>query len=308
VGIRHNYQSGTANDPADEISSTRWNEDHAIDGPITLPSGAVPSAPSAGNLSLFVATRANRNLLGMIGPSGVDTFLQPALWGNRVATITPGRTTTLTSMGCTVQTGATLSHPTPGSASLADSIYRTRFQTSTTAGNAAGMRSDQLAARGNGTTLRGGFFYAARFMSGSIGLAGGQCIVGLQGGNGALAGEPSALTNSLFVGYDIADTNWQFMRNDGSGTCVKVDLGVAKATLNKTFDLRIYCPPGGSDVYVLVEDIANNGTATTLLNTSYSTEIPANTTFLAMHQQIRNGATAAAANTDMGRHYIESDF
>lgn len=307
MGIQHNYQSPTANDPTDEVSSTRWNEDHVITDFAQFPSIATPAAPTAGNLRAFAGTRAGRTLLGMIGPSGIDTWLQPGLWGNRVAMVTPGRTTTITSAGCTAQTAATLSHPTIATGSLAETIYRTRFQTSTTAGNASGFRTDQLALRGNGTTARGGFFYAVRFCSGSISLAGAQQLIGLQGSNSALAGEPSALTNLLAVGKDIADTQWQFMRNDGTGTATRVSLGVTIAN-NQTFDMRIFCAPSGSDVYVLVEQIADDGTATTLLNTSYNTDIPTTTALLAMHCQSRNGATAAAANIEHARSYIESDF
>ena len=43
--------------------------------------------------------------------------------------------------------------------------------------------------------------------------------------------EPSALLNVLLLGCDAADTNWQWMHNDGAGTATKVDTGIAKAAL-----------------------------------------------------------------------------
>lgn len=308
MGIRHKFVSDKT-DPGDStvIGKTKWNDDHEVTDFVEFPSVSPPAAPAAGFLRQFAVQRAGRMLPAFVGPSGIDSPLQAAIFANRVATINPQRTTAVNVFGCGIQTAVTLSHPTIGSGSLAESIYRTRFQTSTTAGNASGVRSDVLAMRGNGTTARGGFFFAGRMCSGSISLAGGQKLFGLQGGNAALGGEPSALTNLLAIGKDIADTQWQFMRNDGSGSATKVSLGVSVAN-NQVFDLRIFCVPGGSAIYVLVEQIGNDGAATTLLDTSYTTDIPATTTALAMHCQVRNGSTAAADNIEMARMYMESDF
>lgn len=51
MGIRHNYQSPTANDGSKEVSSTRWNEDHVISTSINLPPQASdPAAPVDGDL------------------------------------------------------------------------------------------------------------------------------------------------------------------------------------------------------------------------------------------------------------------
>ena len=45
---------------------------------------SIPTAPTNGILKLFARSRAGRLLLQMIGPAGVDTPLQPALFGNTV--------------------------------------------------------------------------------------------------------------------------------------------------------------------------------------------------------------------------------
>jgi hypothetical protein len=160
--------------------------------------------------------------------------------------------------------------------------------------------------RGN-SAGRGGFFAHFRFCSGSISLAGGQKFVGLASATGALAGEPSAQADVLGVGKDIADTQWQFMRRAGTGTVQKVSLGVTVAN-NQTFDLLLYTPPNGAAIFVRVAQVNFDGTSTVLLDTSYTTDIPANTTLLGRHCQVRNGATAAADNIDLVRSYLESDF
>jgi len=194
-----------------------------------------------------------------------------------------------------------------GTGTLAESIYRTRFQTSTTAGNSAGVRDVTATIwRGNGAG-RGGFFLHHRFCSGSISLAGGQKFTGLTSQTTALGAEPSALPNVLGMLKDSGDTNWFFARRTGTGTVQKVDLGVA-AAVNQTFDLLMFCPPNGSAVFVRITQHNYDGTSTVLLDTSYSDNLPATTTFLARQHHVRNGATAAADNFDLVRSYLESDY
>lgn len=268
---------------------------------------AEPAAPASG-LSMFVRLRANRRLLTIMDPDGIDTVLQPQLWGSRVMLMLPGSGTTLGSFGLAPTTAATLSHPAPATTSLAESLYRTRFSCSTTAGNASGARDAVNSVwRGNAAGA-GGFFSHVRFCSGSISLAGGQKIVGFSSSTAALGGEPSALADVLGMLKDTGDTNWQFARRTGSGTVQKVNLGVAVAN-NQVFDLTIYCPPNGSTIYVrIVQYTSIGGAQTVLLDTSYTTDIPAAATLLGRHFQVRNGTTAAADNLDLVRWYLESDF
>lgn len=267
----------------------------------------VPATPAAGTLRVYPRTRAGRTLLDVIGPSGVDTTLQPALFGNRVMTWQPGSGTGIGSFGLTPTTGATLSHPAPSVGTLAESLYRTRFATSTTAGNAAGVRDAvNTIWRGNAAG-RGGFFLHHRFCSGSISLAGGQKVSGLSSSTGALGGEPSALTDVLAMVKDSADTNWFFARRAGSGTVQKVNLGVAVAN-NQAFDLILFSRPNGSELFVRILQHNYDGTSTVLLDTSYTTDIPAAATLLSRTHQVRNGVTAAADNFDLVRSYVESDF
>lgn len=268
---------------------------------------ADPSVPSSGFANMYARARAGRTLMTIMSPSGVDNVLQPQLWGNRVSIWSPGSGTALNSFGGTPTTAATLSHPTPASTTLAESLHRTRFATSTTAGNASGAR-DALNTvwRGNAVN-RGGFFLHFRFCSGSISLASGQKVIGLSSSTVALAGEPSALADVLAMGKDTADTNWQFMRRTGTGTVVKDNLGVAVAN-NQTFDMWLYSAPNDSAIFVRITQHDFAGGETVLLDTSYTTSIPAATTFMGRHFQVRNGVTAAADNMDLVRSYLESDF
>lgn len=309
MGIKHAYQSATANNPSDEVSSARWNEEHAVDVSLDLPDNTTdPVAPGSG-LKLYSKTRAGRRMPHFIGPSGVDSALQSALFGNRVMLWTPGTGSSFSALGLTpTSAAATVSHPTLSTSSIAESIYRTRHQTSTTVGNAAGLRDSTATIWRGNAAGRGGFFLHHRFCSGTIaGASAGQFINGLSSSTAALAAEPSALTDVLGVGKDIADTNWQFMRRQGSNAVVKTNLGVAYG-INQAFDLVMFCAPNSSEIFVTVRQHNFDGTFTTLLDTSYNTSIPLNNTFLARRHQVRNGASALAMNFEMVRSYVESDY
>ncbi|NJR43949.1 hypothetical protein HC761_00215 [bacterium] len=145
-----------------------------------------------------------------------------------------------------------------------------------------------------------------RFATGSLALAGGQVLVGLSSSTGALAAEPSTLTDLLAITKDSADTNLFFSRKSGSGSIVKVSLGAY--AVNQVIDLLLYARPAGTAVFVKVASHNFDGTETVLLDTSYDTSIPAAATLLGRHHQIRNGAVAAAANIDLIRSYLESDY
>lgn len=308
--------TGGGGAPGGSSGEIQWNNAGAFagaadveieGGQLRLPAIATPATPAAGGLKLFAQARANRVFPAWVGPSGLDTVVQPAIFANRVCLITPSRTTAVNNFGTGSQINATASHPALSAASMAQSLNRTRFQTTTTAGAMSGIRSEQVIFRGNGGTGRGGFFFAARFCTGDIALAGAQFLVGLHGANTTLNGEPSALLNLIAVGKDSADTNMFFMHNDGSGVATKVNTGESYG-VNKALQMRFFCPPSSAEIWYLVERINNDGTLTTLVSGSITSDLPVDSTFLAMYAQVRNGSTAAAANLDMVQMYCESDF
>lgn len=89
---------------------------------------------------------------------------------------------------------------------------------------------------------------------------------------------PSTLVSCCFFGYDAGDTNMQFMSNDASGTCTKVDLGAnfprPSADRTKSFDCWLFSPPGTTaTIYWRIVDRATLNEASG--NTSVSTDLPA---------------------------------
>ena len=111
------------------------------------------------------------------------------------------------------------------------------------------------------------------------------------------------------MGYDAADSsagNWQFMRNDGVGVATRVDLGTGAArNLIDGYDLVMFVKPNSAELFVR---IVNLQTGAVVLDTSYTTDIPAVNTALSFKCEVRNGAVAAADNIEIAKAYIESDY
>lgn len=277
-----------------------------------------PGNPPANTVRLHRAPLAGRQLPSFVGPGGQDSVLQSALHGNAIFHVTPASGTTAPNcLGGTLTTAATMSMPTLATTNLWTSIQRKRWQTSTTAGNLTGMRTAYTQWwRGNAAGL-GGFFWRSRFGH-QINLNGAQCFHGLcatSAGLSATAGSVSGLINMIGVGYDTTDAstgNWFLYRNDQTGTATKIDLGTAAARANTTdgYELIMFCLPhdGVNPQNITVEVRRLNNGSQILAPTTYTTDLPQNTAFLAMKSECNNGAVAAATNLEVAQLYIESDF
>jgi hypothetical protein len=314
AGSLVNFSAGSKNvfltAPARGI--VEFEPNNSINMPVVA---AEPSAPPAGNLSFYSRSIAGRLLPKIIGPSGIDTILQVGLSGNSVFMLAPQSGTTAPLVwGGSLTTAATMSvQQTIASANPWQATWRKRFQTSTTSGTVTGCRTAYTQwFRGNATGF-GGFWFRAQFGQ-NINLNGSQCFVGLCASTGALgtgAGAVSALVNMIGVGFDTTDAstgNWQFYRNDGTGTATKVDLGATNAARNTThgYDLIIFCPPGAAtEIFVR---IINLHSGATVLDTSYTTDLPAVNTGMAFKAECNNGAVSSATNIEVAKVYIETDY
>ena len=86
--------------------------------------------------------------------------------------------------------------------------------------------------------------------------------------------DASTLLNIIAIAADTADTNLQFMRNDGSGTATKVDLGVAKTNTSSWFSLALDYDRASAVLTVLIKQQTAVASFTTLLSTTYNTDLP----------------------------------
>jgi hypothetical protein len=102
----------------------------------------------------------------------------------------------------------------------------------------------------------------------------------------------STLVNMFGIGKDVADTNLQWMHNDGSSTATKIDTGVAVNT-NNIYTIELFVPSNSTTMYGSLYEMTK--TANTLISTcAVSTNIPAVGTRLYFQQFIGNAATGVA--------------
>ena len=250
-------------------------------------------------------------LPAVIGPSGLDTNLQPALFRNSIAMWAPSSgTSTGAGFGSTFTTrnsgtSAALDHPNINGSSDVGSMRRARAQTGTTATGTSGIQSTvPVAVIGNAAT-RGGFFFAAR-LSAETYREDLQLFVGLSARNGNLGGEPSAQNNSVGLCKDSTDTDWHILTRNGSAA-TKTPLQTAlPVTQGQILDLMMFVPPGGNVVTFRVVDAVTNTVYADGLEVTST--LPVNTTALYMHFSIRSTVGTTTARLACNRMYVESDL
>jgi len=280
-----------------------------LSGQLLIQTNGDPGTPAAGNLYLYAKSVADRSLLKVKGPSGVDYALQPSFFQNNIALWFPATSTTAGHIfGWTFTSAGTVSHPTLASTNILTQMRRTRWASATTANAVGGIFSAQtLTWRGNAAGL-GGFFFYARFGQ-AINTNGGRAFVGLAAATShVVAAEPNAAVNMVGMGYDAADSsagNWRVYTNDASGTATETDLGsgAPRDTLT-VYDLFIFAAPNGSAIGVRVTNVS---TGLNVYDESLSSDLPVNTTFLRAHAGGGPAASVAAQNFELNRLYLETD-
>ena len=183
MGIKHSHTATGSNDGAKQVSVDRWNADHVIDAEVDLPLIASPSPPAADSLAIYASKLAGRMMLAQMGPSGLNTTLQPNLSGNKVALwMPPGNATTapgVFGMAALTATG-TATTRSVATTNMLTRMTRLAYVSAATAGSLSGAR--EAAAKyttGAGSGL-GGFFARYRFApSDAAAVAGARMFVGL---------------------------------------------------------------------------------------------------------------------------------
>jgi hypothetical protein len=270
---------------------------------------AEPATPAAGELYLYAKDVGGRVLPKFKGPSGLDSVLQPALFGNGVFLVAPGTTTAMQVIGGPALTVVgTMSHPTLTTSSLRQQTSRANVVSAATAASAAEVRAAfGRVWRGDAPGL-GGFFFRCRFSIVST-TALQRTFVGLTNSTAAIATtqDPVALTNLVGVGNASADANLQILTNDGAGNAAKIDLGAnfPSQGIDDVYELTMFAPPAGSTIKYRMLRIGTGAEATGTLS---GAELPAASQFLAPHVYMNNGGTAAAVNFDLIRLYLETDY
>lgn len=267
-----------------------------------------PTAPLTG-IKTFSKKVGLRNMLAVIGKSGLDYTIQPHIGRNKVMLWQAnGNSTASTVIGNALTANGTATTRNVATTNLFTSMRRLGYVSANTAGSSAGLRTTSLQFwRGNAND-RGGFHFICRFgISDASAVATGRLFIGLTSTTGAIGNvNPSTLLNIIGVGADDNDTNLQIMRNDGSGTATKIDLGSnfpANTRNTDMYEIVLFSPPNGSAVYYQITNLTTGATSEGTL----SSDIPTSTQLLAVQAWRGNGATALAVGLDLVNIYIETD-
>ncbi len=283
-------------------------------GDLVYIENASPTTPAAGTVKAFARNVAGRMMLAIMGPSGLDTSLQPHFGRNAVVKWEPaGNSTTISATraaGLTATGSGTAANV--GTSNLYTYMKRIEYLVTTAATTAvAGFRSTaaQYSIGGPSAGL-GGFHFICRWGPATgVSTTTNRAFVGLVNSTTAPTDvQPSSVIFMIGMGWDAADTNIQMMHNAG-GTATKIDLGasfpVPTADRTKVYELAMFAPPGTTQsVTYLVTDLVSGATATGTITTN----IPTTTTLMAPKGWMSVGGTSSVIGIALMGLYIETDY
>lgn len=284
-------------------------------GTLRLPANPAPGAPPADVLALFGARFANRMYPGFIGPSGLDSALQPLMAHNKIAYFGPAGNSTSTAgvfgMAAPTATGtATARNVAAGN--IVERSRRLGYVSAATAGSVAGTRATVAQiTTGDGSGL-GGFFWSCRFAIAAH-TADANFFMGPRGASSAPTGTTAitALTNAVGIGFNGSMSNMHIVYG-GSSFQTPIDLGAdfpARTASVDLYELNLFAPPNvAGTVHYHVRRLNTNHNATGTLSGN-ATVLPQSGTLLSMiNAFINNQATAAAVAFDLVTFYCETDY
>lgn len=265
-----------------------------------------PSAPSDGTLRIYAKKIAQRHMLKQIGPSGVDTALQTAVFQNRILMYVPSTGTTGTGSGTgwgpVWTSGGTVTHPTPASTApaISNQMRRTQYaNVATTTNQTLGIKAAASNTlnywRGNSAGL-GGFFYAARFIVELYPASTVRIFAGLTASSSTyVVASDTVLNNTCGLWHDTTDSSatFNFVTRDTT-TTTKTAISLSNnIAAGNSYDFYMFCAPNGSTLYYRLDDIVNSVT----YEGSTSTTLPASTAFMGPQCAMSNGTANTTVTT-----------
>ena len=223
-------------------------------GQLRLPAIATPSVPAAGGVKVFGKDMGNAPWPHFLAPDGVVPWpVQPYIGDGRFYAWLPivgGTTASL--IGWPAQSvNGTSTTAAIGTGNRRTNAQRMEFLvTVASTGACAHFRIAQAGFGVNGSAAWEGGFRGLMHGAPATGCTNSshRFFMGLGDSLAMSDVDPSSQTQVVGIGYDSADANLQFMHNDASGTCTKIDLGAsfAKPTTDRSvwYRLRLYAPPG----------------------------------------------------------------
>jgi hypothetical protein len=278
-----------------------------------------PATPGTDVLRVYARKVSGRMVPKWTPPSGVDTPFQAALWGNNTILYLPNTGTTAgINLGTPWAVGTTIGHPQPTAGIYTQMKRTTSTNVVTTTNQVLGVSSIVSTAaqfwRGNSAGL-GGFFFFARFgietlTAGSPNAT--RLFVGLMSGTtNILASDTVPAISCIGLWHDTTDgaNVINLLTKDGT-TATKNALTGSPTTPYSTgqgYDFYMFAKPNDSVIYYRLDNL---NTGAILVDSSVSTTLPANTTFMGPVCGMSNGTANIVASTvaiGVNRVYIESD-
>ena len=280
--------------------------------------------PPADTITLFSRKKAGRNLLSIVGPSGLDVVLQPNFFLNKVTLHSVGDGgTTVSSFGAaapaTTGTAAAGAFATTNfSSTLARIVYgNPTGLTGTTAGWGSPTAPYWIGSRAG----EGGFYFVARVIVSSSGtVAERRFFCGFQTGTAYAATspgnqDPTSVVNCFGVAK-VANTgtNYIFTHTNAAGANVAVDSGITH-NYGDVLEVRIFAKPSATQINMSLEvlSVGGSGTAGAGPFAEYATtgnllNLPANTIPLAWRTYMQNTGTTNGNRFGIMSVYTERDF
>jgi hypothetical protein len=262
-----------------------------------------PSAPSAGTMRVYGKSISGRMSLKTVGPSGVDTVLQNAFWGNNITMWNPTTATAGVWLGTAGGGAGTYSTALPTTTSLYTAMKRARWaNVVTTLNQVLGQRNTEAMFRRGSINGHGGFFFFTR-MGFDVWTNGGRFFAGMHTGDTVISGNPSALNNTVGFCVDDADNGAISFLTRGTGA-TKDPTGYTIVS-GKGYDVYIFCAPNSSQYSWRIVDI-NAGTEVSGVATA---NLPTNTTMQRAGVLASNAALTPVTSVQIGinRIYVETD-
>lgn len=283
-------------------------------GSLILPENSNPTVSNTGEMKIFSRNIANRLIPAFIGPSGLDSALQPLLARNKIGYWNPpGNATTVPGVfGFTAPTvtNFTATARYVVTTNMFTRMRRLGYVTAATAGSIGNWRVGiNQYTLGVGTGL-GGFTFIMRFgISDATLVTGARMFMGMRVSATPTNVEPSTLTNCIGMGHGASDTN-MFIYYGGSTAQTPINLGSnfpCNTSNTDVYELSLFSSPNNVNIINWMVTRLNTGHVASGAITGNATIIPQSNTLMAIWGYRTNNATALAVGLDVMSCYIETD-
>jgi len=272
--------------------------------PILMENGPDPAPPSAGTLALYAKAIAGRLILKFLGPSGLDSPVQGALWANMLTGWFPGAATAISVLGGTLTASGTVSHPALAATSLRTRSRRALVTGAASAGTMVFLRPNGVASCSRET----GFFLVWRGGLASL-TSDSRFFVGLvdNPSTAPVNVDPlvSITRDRVGIAFNSSTGNFNVVHSEGAVALTAIDLGSSFAVdVTSMWELIVASAPNANKVSYRVKNL----TTGVEVSGDITTNLPPMSSFLGMQVWLTNNATASAVAFDLSRMVIETDF